>query len=131
MTGATALWAALLGPVLLWLSARVIRERRRARVALGTGGDAALERAMRAHANFVEYAPFALLLMALAEAGGAPGWLLHPLGAALLAGRVAHGWGIVRTPEDFRFRILGMMSTFAAIAAGAVACLVAGTIGWR
>jgi uncharacterized membrane protein YecN with MAPEG domain len=69
--------------------------------------------------------------MALAEAGGAPGWLLHPLGAALLAGRVAHGWGIVRTPEDFRFRILGMMSTFAAIAAGAVACLVAGTIGWR
>ena len=131
MTGATALWAALLAPVLLWLSARVIRERRRARVALGTGGDAALERAMRAHANFVEYAPFALLLMALAEAGGAPGWLLHPLGAALLAGRVAHGWGIVRTPEDFRFRILGMMSTFAAIAAGAVACLVAGTIGWR
>jgi uncharacterized membrane protein YecN with MAPEG domain len=131
MTGATALWAALLAPVLVWLSARVIRERRRARVALGTGGDAALERAMRAHANFVEYAPFALLLMALAEAGGAPGWLLHPLGAALLAGRVAHGWGIVRTPEDFRFRILGMMSTFAAIAAGAVACLVAGTIGWR
>lgn len=131
MTGATALWAALLAPLFLWLSVRVIGQRRRARVAIGTGDDAALERAVRAQANFVEYAPFALLLMALAEAGGAPGWLLHPVGAALLAGRVAHGWGIVRTPEDFRFRIFGMMATFAAIGIGAVACLVAGTTGWR
>ena len=128
---ATALWGALLAPVCLWLSLRVIGLRRRGRVPLGTGGDAALERAIRAQANFVEYAPFALLLMALAEAGATPGWLLHPMGAALLAGRVAHGWGIVRTPEDFRFRIFGMMSTFAAIGLGAFACLVAGTIGWR
>jgi hypothetical protein len=131
MTGATALWAALLAPVFLWLSARVIGQRRRARVAIGTGGDAALERAVRAQANFVEYTPFALLLMALAEAGGAPGWLLHPMGAALLAGRVAHGWGIVRTPEDYRFRTFGMMATFGAIGGGALGCLVAGTIGWR
>lgn len=131
MTGATALWAALLAPVFLWLSVRVIGQRRRARVAIGTGDDAALERAVRAQANFVEYAPFALLLMALAEAGGAPGWILHPVGAALLAGRVAHGLGIVRTPEDFRFRTFGMMATFGAIGVGAFACLVAGTIGWR
>jgi uncharacterized membrane protein YecN with MAPEG domain len=131
MTGATALWAALLAPVFLWLSARVIRERRRTQLALGTGGDAVLERAMRAQGNFAEYVPFALLLMALAEAGGAPGWILHPVGAALFAGRIAHGWGIVRTPEDFRFRIFGMAATFGAIGVGALACLVAGTIGWR
>jgi uncharacterized protein len=61
---ATALWAALLAPVCLWLSMRVIGQRRRARIAIGTGGDPALERAMRAQANFAEYVPFALVLMA-------------------------------------------------------------------
>ncbi|MBP0464030.1 MAPEG family protein [Roseomonas sp. PWR1] len=128
---ATALWAALLAPVCLWLSARVIGQRRRAQVPIGTGGDAALERAVRAQANFAEYVPFALLLMALAEAAGAPGWALHPPGALLLAGRIAHGSGLMRVPEDFRFRIFGMMATFGAIGWGALACLVAGTIGWR
>lgn len=121
---ATALWAALLAPVCLWLSMRVIGQRRRARIAIGTGGDHALERAMRAQANFTEYVPFALVLMALAEAGGTPGWVIHPLGAALLAGRIAHGWGIAREPEDYRFRVGGMMATFSVIALAALAALV-------
>lgn len=122
---ATAFWAALLAPVFLWLSLRVIGLRRRGGIAIGTGGDPALERAMRAQANFAEYVPFALLLMALAEAGGAPGWAIHPLGAALLAGRVAHGWGIAREPEDYRFRVGGMMATFSVIALAALAALLA------
>jgi uncharacterized membrane protein YecN with MAPEG domain len=120
---ATALWAALLAPVCLWLSLRVIGLRRRLRVAIGTGGQPALERAVRAQANFAEYVPFALVLLALAEAGGAPGWVIHPLGAALLAGRIAHGWGIVRQPEDFRFRVGGMIATFAVIGCAALAAL--------
>lgn len=121
---ATALWAALLAPLCLWLSMRVIGHRRRARIAIGTGGDPALERAMRAQANFAEYVPFALVLMALAEAGGTPGWVIHPLGAALLAGRLAHGWGIAREPEDYRFRVGGMMATFSVIALAALAAFV-------
>jgi len=121
---ATALWAALLAPVCLWLSMRVIGQRRRARIAIGTGGDPALERAMRAQANFAEYVPFALVLMALAEAGGTPAWVIHPLGATLLAGRLAHGWGNAREPEDYRFRVGGMMATFSVIALAALAALV-------
>jgi uncharacterized membrane protein YecN with MAPEG domain len=121
---ATAFWAALLAPVCLWLSVRVIRLRRGAGVSIGTGGDAALERAMRAQANFAEYVPFALVLLALAEAGGTPGWIIHPLGAALLAGRIAHGMGIVRQPEDFRFRVGGMIATFSVIACAALAAMV-------
>lgn len=127
---ATTLWAALLAPVCLWLSLRVIGERRRAGVAIGAGDDPALERAIRAQGNFAEYVPFALVLLALAEAGGTPGWVIHPLGAALLAGRIAHGWGIVRQPEDYRFRVGGMMATFAVIAAAALAALVAVSVGW-
>lgn len=127
---ATTLWAALLAPVCLWLSLRVIGERRRAGVAIGAGDDLVLERAIRAQGNFTEYVPFALVLLALAEAGGTPGWVIHPLGAALLAGRIAHGWGIVRQPEDYRFRVGGMMATFAVIAAAALAALVAVSVGW-
>jgi uncharacterized membrane protein YecN with MAPEG domain len=130
MMANTAFWAAMLAPVCLWLSLRVIGRRRRAHVAIGTGGDAALERAVRAQANFAEYVPFALVLMALAEAGGAPGWVLHPIGAALLAGRVAHGWGIARDPEDFRFRVGGMAATFSAIALASLAAMIGSIAGW-
>ena len=124
MMQATALWAALLAPVLMWLSIRVIGQRRRGRVAIGAGGDAMLERAIRAQGNFAEYVPFALLLLALAEAGGTPAPVIHLLGAVLLAGRIAHGWGIARTPEDFRFRVGGMMATFSVIGCAAVAAMV-------
>ncbi|GGJ18681.1 MAPEG family protein [Neoroseomonas lacus] len=127
---ATTLWAALLAPVCLWLSLRVIGERRHAGVAIGAGDDPVLERAIRAQGNFAEYVPFALVLLALAEGGGTPGWVIHPLGAALLAGRIAHGWGIVRQPEDYRFRVGGMMATFSVIAVAALAALVAVLVGW-
>ena len=64
----TALYAGLLAPLFLLLSVRVIRQRRGAKVAVrGDGGDAMLLRRMRVHANFAEYVPLALLLMALAE----------------------------------------------------------------
>jgi uncharacterized membrane protein YecN with MAPEG domain len=124
MLQATAFWAALLAPVYLWLSLRVIGLRRRLKVGIGTGGQPAIERAMRAQANFAEYAPFALILLALAEAGGAPAAIIHVLGATLLAGRVAHGWGITREKEDFRFRVAGMGATFGVIICGAIAALI-------
>jgi uncharacterized membrane protein YecN with MAPEG domain len=78
---------------------------------------------MRAQANFAEYVPFALVLIALADAGGAPGWIIHPLGAALVAGRAAHAWGITRETEDFRFRVGGMIATFGVIGCAALAAL--------
>ncbi|MGZ5919923.1 MAG: MAPEG family protein [Hyphomicrobium sp.] len=45
---------------------------------------------MRVHANFAEYAPFALLLMALAESLGPPHVLTHLVGLMLVAGRTLH-----------------------------------------
>lgn len=124
MLQATALWAALLAPLCLWLSIRVIGLRRRLRVAIGTGSQPEIERAMRAQANFAEYVPFALVLLALAEAGGAPAAVIHALGATLLAGRVAHGWGITRAQEDFRFRVAGMAATFGVIGCAALVALI-------
>jgi len=119
----TPFYAGLLGLGLVLLSVMVIRQRRRARVALGDGGDARLRRAIRAHANFVEFAPLALLLIALAEWQGSPGWLVHLLAAALLIGRALHAWGISREPERFIFRTAGMMLTFGVLIVASAACM--------
>lgn len=120
----TALYASLLACLFVLLSVRVIFMRRGARVALGDGGDAALQRRIRVHANFAEYAPFALLTLALAESLRTPAWALHPIGLALIAGRCAHAYGVSRPKEDFRIRVAGMGLTFAAILCSAAACFV-------
>ena len=109
------LYAALLGVFYLVLSGRAIRARRAARKAIGPLGDEALDRHVRVHANFAEYAPFVLLLLAFAEIREAPEGLLHLACAGLVAGRVLHAWGVSRAPENFRFRIYGMMATFFAL----------------
>jgi uncharacterized membrane protein YecN with MAPEG domain len=116
-----AFWTLPLVLIFLWLSFRVIRHRRAERVPLGSGGNAALERAIRAHANFAEYVPFVVLMLILAEWGGAWPWLLHGLGALLVVARLSHGIGLAREPEDFRFRVFGMMGTFSALGLAALA----------
>ena len=116
-----AFWTLPLALIFLWLSLRVIRYRRAERIPLGSGGNAALERAIRAHANFAEFVPFAVLLLLLAEWGGAWPALLHGLGALLVAARLSHGIGIVQEPEDFRLRVFGMMGTFGVMGIAALA----------
>jgi uncharacterized protein len=122
MLTATALHAGLLGLVFVWLATRVIKARRVHRVSLGTG-HRLVERAVRAHGNFAEYVPFALLLLALCELNGLPAWAIHALGTALLVGRVAHASGIAREPEDFRGRVLGTALTFGVIGMASAALL--------
>jgi uncharacterized membrane protein YecN with MAPEG domain len=91
-------YAGLLGLVLLALSFNVVRLRRKHQVGIGTGDVPELARGIRAHANFCEYVPLALvLLFGLAVAGAAPTWALHVLGGALLVGRVLHAIGLSRT----------------------------------
>lgn len=118
------LYAALLALVFVALSLRVIGARRSAKVAIGVSGDAMLERRARVHANFAEYVPFALLLLALAELRAAPALLLHGLCLVLLLGRAAHAWGVSNPSEDFRFRVAGMAATFTVIIAAALFLLI-------
>ena len=56
------------------LSARKIILMRRLGVGVGFGGDASLERAMRAHGNFAEYVTLCLVPMYLTEAHGEDLW---------------------------------------------------------
>ncbi len=119
----TGIYAGLLTLLFIGLSARVIRVRRRDRIALGDGDNPDLRRAMRVQGNFAEYVPLALILLVLVEMGGGPAWLVHGLGAGLFGGRIAHAYGIGQTEEDYRFRVAGMVLTFAALALAAIILL--------
>lgn len=118
----TTLYAALSAALLIALSLRVIAVRRRDRIALGDGGDPDLMQRIRAQGNFVEYVPMALIVMLLLELQALPAWLLHALGIALIAGRLAHGWALAA--GSIPGRVAGMMLTFSVIAIGAAACLL-------
>jgi len=122
MLPVTALFAGLLAFYFLWLATRVIKARRVHRVALGTP-HRLVERAVRAHGNFAENVPFALLLMALCEINGLPDWALHVFGVVLLAGRVLHAHGIGQEPENFRWRVLGMSLSFTVLGVAAASLL--------
>jgi hypothetical protein len=66
-----ALYAGILALLYLVLTFRTIVLRGRLRVTLGDGGSEALQRAIRAHANFGEYVPLALVLQLLLASTGA------------------------------------------------------------
>lgn len=116
----TAVIASVLALVLVRLSFAVITLRRRHKVSLGSGGHDALERAIRAHGNFAEYAPIGLVLLACLESNGAPWWLVAVPGAAFVAGRLFHAKGVNQPPPNFGHRILGMQLTLSTLLALAV-----------
>ena len=117
---ATALYAALLTGLYLVLSIRVVRQRVRYGLLLGSS-HRLVERAVRAQGNWAEYAPIALILLGLNEGLGLPHWWLHALGTAFFAGRLAHAWGISQEPELLRWRQFGMGLTLAVIGVAAAA----------
>ncbi len=119
----TPLYAALFALLLIALSVRTIRLRRRYQVAIGPGEDMALQRAMRVHANFCEYIPIALIGLFFVESLWGSGWWIHLLGLPLLLGRLSHAWGVQQVREDLRFRVFGMISTFTVIGCSALAII--------
>lgn len=119
----TPTYASLAALIYMVLSFRVIGLRRTFRVALGDDGRTQLRRAMRVHANFAEYAPFGFLLIFMVEALNGPAWAIHALAGLLLLGRGVHALGVSRESENLNWRTVGMVATFLAIIAAAIANL--------
>ena len=117
-------YAAALTVLYLLLSFHVIRQRRSAKASLGTNGSKALERAIRAHGNFVEYVPLALVLMLICEMRGIHPLFLHGTGLALLVARSLHALSISNVNEDIRMRVTSMLATFAVLIALAILVLI-------
>lgn len=100
----------------VWLGLRVSQLRRRHGISIGDGGKADIAARMRAHANYVEYTPFFLILLAIVElARGSEAWLW--LAAILfILGRLAHPLGMDR-PGANLLRIVGIATTWLSLLA--------------
>jgi uncharacterized protein len=118
----TLLFAGLCALMQCLLTALVIARRVQAGVSLMDGGDALLTRRIRAHANFVETVPMALLLMLLLELGGLAATWLWLLGIALLTGRVLHACGLLMRSMAWG-RFSGMVLTLVVLSFEAVLCI--------
>lgn len=117
----TLFYAGLSGLILLALSYQVVSLRRRFQVGLGSGEQPELERVIRVHANFCEYAPLALVvLLALEVSGALPAAVLHLLGLSLVVGRFLHAWGLSRTSGVSRGRFVGTLLTWLMLLAGSL-----------
>ena len=117
----TLLFASLHALLLLVLLARISRHRHGQRIGLGDGGDAVLARKIRVHGNFVEHAPFALLLMALLESCGLQVSWLWAFGTMLLLGRVLHAIGLSGSAGYSFGRFYGTALTWLVLLAMALA----------
>jgi uncharacterized protein len=120
----TPLYAALAALILVVLTARVILLRNKLKVLVGDGGHIALERAIRAHGNFIEYVPLGLLLILLCELTGAAAATLHGLGAALIVARLAHAWGLSNSEGVSAGRGVGIVLTIFVLIGAAVRLLL-------
>ena len=106
----------------VWLGLRVSLLRRRHGVSIGDGGRPEIGTRMRAHANFVEYTPFFLILLALVElARGSEPWLWL-IAILYILGRLAHALGMDR-PGANLLRVVGISATWLCLLALAAVAL--------
>jgi uncharacterized protein len=119
----TLLFASLHVVLLLCLLVPISRHRYRLRIGIGDGGDAALLLKIRVHANFIENAPLALLMLGLLELSGLAAAWLWSFGAALLLGRVMHAVGFSRKSGYSFGRFYGTALTWLVLVAMVLAGL--------
>ena len=110
ITLTTAGGAALIA---LWLALRTGGVRQKAQVSIGDGGDAALICRMRSQANFTEYAPFIVILIALIEFTAGTSIWLWVASVAFLVARILHPLGM----DGMKYgRAIGTAVTFLLLA---------------
>jgi uncharacterized membrane protein YecN with MAPEG domain len=122
---AVALYAGLNALILLVLAYNV-GSRRGAQNALDPGatGDAALTRAIRAHANFAEYAPVALITLVALALTDTAALSIHVIGGAFTFGRVLHAIGMMRKTHPNAIRFAGNLITGLVLLGGGGLCLL-------
>jgi len=112
----SALYGGIIGFLLLFLAARVSGMRRKLKIGMGDAGDRALQRAVRAHGNAVEWAIVAILLLLVAELTRASALLLHLCGIAIVVGRLLHAFGLSRASGYSFGRFTGSVLSWGAVA---------------
>jgi uncharacterized membrane protein YecN with MAPEG domain len=101
----TSAYLGVLALLFAALGMQVSRLRRGNHVLFGDGGNIKLRSAIRAHANFAEYVPIIVLMVAMLEISGMPAIRVHLLMAALLVARLLHPLGMYVGPRTLQFQI--------------------------
>lgn len=112
MVPLSSLYASLFALILIPITIRVGLRRAKTKIFAGDGGDEVLNRRIRAHANFLEYVPFGLLLIALTEMIGAQSVFIHIVGATFLISRIMHYFTLIAHPVGIT-REISMLGTLA------------------
>ena len=121
----TPLYAGILAILFFVLSIRVVAMRGTG-IGLGDGGNPEMLRRIRGHANFAEYVPLILLMMAFLELSRFSTYLLHGLGVALVISRVLHGYALSFTEKSRFGRFYGTVLTFTLLNVCGGLCLYQG-----
>ena len=121
----TLVMAAAAGLINIWLAVRVTQVRSKNNVWLGDGGHEPVVARTRAHTNFVEYAPFVLILVALIELARGSSLWLWLLSVAFILARLCHGLGMDPTAPKILRRI-GAITTLVVLLALSIWALVIG-----
>ncbi len=129
MSVVSPVYGGLLALLTIFLSVRVSLLRHRMKITVGDGDDRTLFKAIRVHANSIEYIPLGIVLLILLELQNADRWLVHLAGVTLLLGRVLHAYGLGRQPQFIPGRILGAYLTLSMITGAAIANIYY-AIGW-
>lgn len=120
----SAVFAAVLGLLLVVLSLLVSRFRLKYRKGMGVTDDRDFEAAVRAQANLVEYAPMGLIMLAIAELNGVASGLIYWTGMAFVVGRILHAFGMINgRGGPHMARLTGALLTWLGIVVMAVLLL--------
>lgn len=98
----------------LWIAVSSVRAK--LNCSIGDNGDKNLLLVIRRHGNFIEWVPFVLVLMMLAEAQGAGSTWLHAAGTLLVIGRLAHPFGLKADNAAHPLRYVGNGTNMLAVA---------------
>lgn len=120
----TAFYAALLALLGVVLTARVIIGRGTFAVTAGDGGHPVMAQRIRAHANFAEQVPLALLVIGFAEASGAPKLAIHIVAIVLIVARLFSAVALSGSLADTTGRRIGAGVTALTIAAASAMILL-------
>lgn len=118
----TACLAAFFALFMVMLSGLTSLRRATLHVTHGDGGDDVLRRRIRAHGNFIEYAPFAVILTGLIALSGAPRTFMMLLALAMGFARLAHAAGMLYTSGP-ALRAVAMLVQHSAFVFGAIVLL--------
>ena len=103
----------------------VVVLRMRLKVGIGDGGHRVLKRAIRVHANFIEWVPLATVGLLVADLAGADARLVGGLGATLVLSRGLHAFGLGRHAGSSPGRFIGTALTQGVLLLSAAAAVFA------